>query len=224
MRNKQEFAHLEALEQYPDGFQDNVKTQRKLIQNAVNRLQGAKKITQAHRYGFLGLVLNNRAAAIFLLLVSVIGVFWTAQQLRRHQSQRISASATVQQKSLKPVVQNRVVQSQKLKVLPKRRQQNRTKIEKEIAKELPATEGFVVANLDTPTTQRPLMSELVAVSKQPLFEKKQRFKQFEFQPKKPSAQAKKSPPSTEFFVFRDGHFKIVSTPSEQQFIQFIKPQ
>jgi len=157
-------------------------------------------------------------------LVSVIGVFWTTQQLRRHQSQRISASATVQQKSLKTLVQNRVVQSQKLKVLPKRRQQNRTKIEKEIAQELPATEGFVVANLDTPTTQRPLMSESVAVSKQPLFEKKQRFKQFEFQPKKPSAQAKKSPPSTEFFVFRDGHFKIVSTPSEQQFIQYIKPQ
>ena len=224
MRNKQEFAHLEALEQYPDGFQDNVKTQRKLIQNAVNQLQGAQKITHAHRYGFLGLVLKNRAAAILLLLVSVIGVFWTTQQSDRHQSQRISASATVQQKTLKPVVQNRVAQTQKLKVVPKRRQLNRAKIEKEIAQELPASEGFVVANLDTPTTQRPLMSELVAVSKQPLFEKKQRFKQFEFQPKKPSAQAKKSPSSTEFFVFRDGHFKIVSTPSEQQFIQYIKPQ
>ena len=224
MRNKQEFAHLEALEQYPDGFQDNVKTQRKLIENAVNRLQGAQEITHAHRYGFLGLVLQNRAAAILLLLVSVIGVFWTTQQLRRHQSQRISASATVQQKTLKPVVQNRVVQTQKLKVVPKRRQLNRAKIEKGMAQELSASEGFVVANLDTPTTQRPLMSELVAVSKQPLFEKKQRFKQFEFQPKKPSAQAKKSPSSTEFFVFRDGHFKIVSTPSEQQFIQYIKPQ
>jgi hypothetical protein len=172
----------------------------------------------------LGLVFKNRAAAILLLLVSMIGVFWTTQPSRRHQSQRISASATVQQKSLKPVVQNRVVQSQKLKVLPKRRQQNRTKIEKEIAQELPATEEFVRADLDTPTTQRPLISESVAVSKQPLFEKKQRFKQFEFQPKRPSGQAKKSPPSTEFFVFRDGHFKIVSTPSEQQFIQFIKPQ
>ena len=93
---------------------------------------------------------------------------------------------------------------------------------KEIAQELPATEEFVRADLDTPTTQRPLISVSVAVSKQPLFEKKQRFKQFEFQPKRPSRQAKKSPPSTEFFVFRDGHFKIVSTPSEQQFIQFIK--
>ena len=224
MRNKQEFAHLEALEQYPDGFQDNVKTQRKLIQNAVNRLHGAQKITQAQRYGYLGLVLKNRAAAILLLLVLVIGVFWTTQPSRRHQSQRISASATVQQKSLKPVVQNRVVQSQKLKVLPKRRQQNRTKIEKEIAKELPATEGFVVANLDTPTTQRPLISESVAVSKPPLFEKKQRFKQFEFQPRKPSAMAKKSPPNIEFFVFRDGQFKIVSSPNQQQFTQTIKPQ
>jgi len=86
MRNKQEFAHLEALEQYPDGFQDNVKTQRKLIENAVNRLQGAQEITHAHRYGFLGLVLQNRAAAILLLLVSVIGVFWTTQQSDRHQS------------------------------------------------------------------------------------------------------------------------------------------
>jgi hypothetical protein len=224
MRNKQEFEHLEALEQYPDGFKDNLKTQRKLIQNAANRLQGAQKISHAHRYGFLGLVLKNRAAAILLLLVSVIGVFWTSQQLRRHQSQRISASATVQKKTLEPVMQSRVAQSQKLKVLPKGRQQSRAKFEKEIAKELPATEGFVVANLDTPITQRPLMSESVAVSKQPLFEKKQRFKQFEFQPKKPSTQAKKSPPSTEFFVFRDGHFKIVSTPSEQQFIQYIKPQ
>jgi hypothetical protein len=224
MRNKQEFAHLEALEQYPDGFQDNVKTQRKLIQNAVNRLQGAQKVNQAHRYGFLGIVFENRAAAILLLLVSVIGVFWTTQKLRRHQSQRISASATVQQKTLKPLVKNLVAQTQKLKVLSKSRQQNRTKIEKEIAQDLPASEGFVVANLDTPTTQRPLISESVAVSKQPLFEKKQRFKQFEFQPKRPSGQAKKSPPSTEFFVFRDGHFKIVSTPSEQQFIQFIKPQ
>ncbi|MFN5694681.1 MAG: hypothetical protein ACK464_07500, partial [Bacteroidota bacterium] len=145
MRNKQEFAHLEALEQYPDGFQDNVKTQRKLIQNAVNQLQGAQKITHAHRYGFLGIVLQNRAAAILLLLVSVIGVFWTTQQLRRHQSQRISASATVQQKTLKPVVQNRVVQTQKLKVVPKRRQLNRAKIEKGMAQELPASEGFVVA-------------------------------------------------------------------------------
>jgi hypothetical protein len=69
-----------------------------------------------------------------------------------------------------------------------------------------------------------MMSQSVAVLKPQLFEKKQRFKQFEFQPKKPSAQARKSPPSTEFFVFRDGQFKIVASPSQQQFIQYIKPQ
>ena len=68
------------------------------------------------------------------------------------------------------------------------------------------------------------MSESIAVSKPPLFEKKQRFKQFEFQPKKPSVQAKKSPPNIEFFVFRDGQFKIVASPNQQQFIQYIKPQ
>ena len=224
MRNKQEFEHLEALEQYPDGFQDNVKTQSKLVQNAVGRFQWSSKNSKTYRSGLLGLVLKKRVAAILFLLVSVISVYWWALQQRRHQSPRISAMANVQKKTLEPVMQSRVAQSQKLKVLPKGRHHGKAKIEKEIAKELPATEGFVVANLDTPTTQRPLMSESVAVSKQPLFEKKQRFKQFEFQPKKPSAQAKKSPPSTEFFVFRDGHFKIVSTPSEQQFIQYIKPQ
>jgi hypothetical protein len=224
MRNKQEFEHLEAFEQYPDGFQDNVKTQSKLVQNAVGRFQWSSKNSKTYRSGLLGLVLKKKVAAILFLLVSVISVYWWALQQRRHQSPRISAMANVQKKTLEPVMQSRVAQSQKLKVLPKGRQHSRAKIEKEIAKELPATEGFVVANLDTPTTQRPMMSESVAVLKPQLFEKKQRFKQFEFQPKKPSAQAKKSPPSTEFFVFRDGHFKIVSTPSEQQFIQYIKPQ
>jgi hypothetical protein len=185
MRNKQEFEHLEALEQYPDGFQDNVKTQRNLIQNAVNRLQGAQKITYAHRYGFLGLVLKKRVAAILFLLVSVISVYWWALQQRRHQLPRIYASANIQQKMLKPVTQSRVAQSQKLKVLPKGRHHGKAELDKEIAQELTATEGLVRANLYTPTTQRPIMSQSVAVLKPQLFEKKQRFKQFEFQPKKP---------------------------------------
>jgi hypothetical protein len=224
MRNKQEFAHLEALDQYPDGFQVNIKTQRKLLQNSVGRFQSSNKNSKTYRSGLLGLVLKKRVAAILLLLVSVISVYWWALQQSRCQSPRISAMANVQKKTLKPMMQSRVVQTQKLKVLPKGRQHSGAKLDKEIAKELPATEGFVVANLDTPTTQRPLMSESVAVSKPPLFEKKQRFKQFEFQPRKPSAMAKKSPPNIEFFVFRDGQFKIVSSPNQQQFTQTIKPQ
>jgi hypothetical protein len=224
MRNNQEFEHLEALEQYPDGFQDNVKTQSKLLQNAVGRFQWSSKNSKTYRSGLLGLVVKKRVAAILVLLVSVISVYWWALQQRMHQLPRISASANIQQKMLKPVTQSRVAQSQKLKVLPKGRHHGKAELDKEIAQELPATEGFVRANLDTPTTQGPLMSESVAISKQPLFDKKQRFKQFEFQPKKPSAQARKSPPSTEFFVFRDGQFKIVASPSQQQFIQYIKPQ
>ncbi len=225
MRNKQEFAHLEALEQYPEGFQDNVKTQRKLVQNAVGRFQLSSKNSNTYRSVLLGLFLKKRVAAILILLVSVSSVYWWALQQRKHQSPRISASANVQKKTLKPVMQSRVAQLQKLRDLPKGiRHHSKAKHVRQIPQELPAAEGFLNANLDTQTTQGPLMSESIAVSKPPLFEKKQRFKQFEFQPKKPSVQAKKSPPNIEFFVFRDGQFKIVASPNQQQFIQYIKPQ
>ena len=114
MRNKQEFAHLEALEQYPEGFQDNVKTQWKLVQNAVRRFQLSSKNSNTYRSGFLGLFLKKRVAAILVLLISVISVYWWNLQQRKHQSPRISASANVRQKTLKPVMQSRVAQLQKL--------------------------------------------------------------------------------------------------------------
>lgn len=225
MRNKQEFAHLEALEQYPEGFQDNVKTQSKLVQNAVGRFQLSSKNSNTYRSGLLGLFLKKRVAAILILLVSVSSIYWWNLQQRKHQSPRISASANVQKKTLKPEMHSRVAQLQKLRDLPKGiRHHSKAKLDKKIVQELPQAEGFVRANLDTQITQGPLMSESIAVSKPPLFEKKQRFKQFEFQPKKPSVQAKKSPPNIEFFVFRDGQFKIVASPNQQQFIQYVKPQ
>ena len=79
--------------------------------------------------------------------------------------------------------------------------------------------SFAQLSLDTPSVSAPATTAVVTVTKAKLFEKSQRFKQFEFHPKKLQNQTKPKPAGTEFFVFRDGQFKFIAPPSEQQFLQ-----
>lgn len=74
-------------------------------------------------------------------------------------------------------------------------------------------------SLDTPSVSSPATTAVVTVTKAKLFEKSQRFKQFEFHPKKLQNQTKPRAVGVEFFVFRDGQFKFIAPPSEQQFLQ-----
>jgi len=70
MRNDQEFAHLEAHEEYPDGFQSKMKTQRKLVQNAVGQTHtfqssSTADIPKSNRYKPA-----KWAAAILIMFIS----------------------------------------------------------------------------------------------------------------------------------------------------------
>jgi hypothetical protein len=102
-----------------------------------------------------------------------------------------------------------------------KRARNRTKRNAISTSKMPSnTEGSIAQlSLDTPSVSAPATTAVVTVTKAKLFEKSQRFKQFEFHPKKLQNQTKPKPAGTEFFVFRDGQFKFIAPPGEQQFLQ-----
>ncbi len=67
MKNNQPFEHLEAFDDYPEGFHSNIKTQRKLIEDAVKDSAVDKNSTPFYTSMFL------RVAGVFLLF---FGGWW----------------------------------------------------------------------------------------------------------------------------------------------------
>jgi hypothetical protein len=67
MKNNQPLEHLEAFDDYPEGFQSNIKTQRKLIEDAVKDSAVDKNSTPFYTSMFL------RVAGVFLLF---FGGWW----------------------------------------------------------------------------------------------------------------------------------------------------
>jgi hypothetical protein len=207
MRNDQEFAHLEAHEEYPDGFQSKMKTQRKLVQNAVGQthtfLQSSSTadIPKSNRYKPA-----KWAAAILIMFISgTIYLGWYQSQ-NTNKATQITASNKIKITEIQASA---------------KRARNRTKRQAISTSTMPSnTEGsFAQFSLDTPIVSAPATTAVVTVTKAKLFEKSQRFKQFEFHPKKLQNQTKPKPAGTEFFVFRDGQFKFIAPPGEQQFLQ-----
>lgn len=220
MRNDQEFAHLEAHEEYPEGFQSKMKTQRKLVQNAVGKthtfqISSTEDIPKSNRHHPF-----KWAAAFLIMFISgTIYLVW-------YQSQKTNTSPQITER--KPSNRNKETQitaSNKIAItaIPSwsKRTGNRTNRQAILPSPKPLqTVGAVdQLSLDTPSAAAPATTAVVTVTKAKLFEKSQRFKQFEFHPKKMQNQTKPKPAGTEFFVFRDGQFKFIASPSEQQFLQ-----
>lgn len=220
MRNDQEFAHLEAHEEYPDGFQSKMKTQRKLVQNAVGQTHtfqssSTADIPKSNRYKP-----SKWAAAILIMFISgTIYLGW-------YQSQNTNTSPRISERQ--PSNKNKSTQitaSNKIEITEMqpsaKRARNRTKRLTNLPSKKPLKpEGSIAQlSLDTPSVSAPVTTAVVTVTKAKLFEKSQRFKQFEFHAQKLQNQTKPKPAGTEFFVFRDGQFKFIAPPSEQQFLQ-----
>lgn len=220
MRNDQEFAHLEAHEEYPEGFRSKMKTQRKLVQNAVGQRHAFQSssiasIQKSNRYKP-----SKWAAAILIIFISGTIYLGLYQSQNTNTLPRIAERQPSNKNKSTPITASNKIEIMEMPPSSKRAgdQINRQAI---LLSTLPVKpEGPLdQLSLDTPSVTAPATTAVVTLTKAKLFEKSQRFKQFEFHPKKLQNQTKPKPAGTEFFVFRDGQFKFIAPPSEQQFLQ-----
>lgn len=172
MRNDQEFAHLEAHEEYPDGFQSKMKTQQKLVQNAVGQTHtfqssSTADIPKSNRYKP-----SKWAAAILIMFISgTIYLGW-------YQSQNTNTSPRISERQ--PSNKNKSTQitaSNKIEITEMqpsaKRARNRTKRNAISTSTMPSKpEGsFAQFSLDTPIVSAPATTAVVTVTKAKLFEK-----------------------------------------------------
>lgn len=237
MKNKQLFERLEDFDDYPDGFNPNLKTQRQLIEDAAKTHSKQKK-------GRFAVV---RIAGIFLL---VFGgwVLWqktsrpsyTINQVENNPiSEPLQRSKEFQHAMSDSALNaNEQIVSPGLRIFqitPNMRLRNHNlnitmKLKSDSANSYnnPSYDTFAKAPVlaervfnpqtDNFPQENQKNSELASGNEPRLFAKKQRIKQFEFAPVKSPIVPQKPVPQLEFFVYRDGRLKLFSLPQSQQTI------
>jgi len=210
MKDKDLFQKIEQFDDYPIGYASNVNTQQRLIEETVNSSMSNIQSSKNNNYKY--------AFAIFsVVLVSIVTYF---------------SKYTTKQAFKKPIevasMHKEVDKETQLTV-------SSYKITKPLSKISVAIElDTAVSNIDTGKTivyQLPVLAlqadttvpqKEIALKEQPkLFAKKQRFKQFDFEANVISSPLENAKRKLEFFVLKDGQFKIISRNKNQtNVIQF----
>jgi len=203
MKDKDLFHKIEQFDDYPIGYESNVNTQRRLIEDLLNSSNSNFQPSKSNHYKY--------AIAVFsVVLVSIIIYFsiHTTQQVLKEPMQLASIHKEIDKG--KPL---NVSGIKSAKTISKRS----VSIELDTA----------ISNLDTGKTivyqpqvlavysDTTVPQKEITLKDQPkLFAKKQRIKQFDFESKVnplPSSSGKKM----EYFVMKDGQFKIFSRNKNQ---------
>jgi len=204
MKDKDLFQKIEQFDDYPIGYESNVNTQRRLIEDSLNSSNSNIQPSKSNHYKY--------AIAVFsAALVSIIIYFsiHTTQQVLKQPKQLAS-------------IHKEIDKGNPLNVSGIKSAKNFSK--RSVAIEL----DTAISNLDTGKTivyQLPVLAlqadtivpqKVIAMKEQPkLFAKKQRFKQFDFEANVISSPLENSKRKLEFFVLKDGQFKIISRNKNQ---------
>jgi len=237
MNNKQLFQRLERLDDYPDGFKPNLKTQRQLIEDAA-------QISNKRSKSRLPWV---RMASIFLLVFGGWMLWqktsrpsYTIDQVKNNPlSQSLQSSHGFQHAiSDSALNANERIARQYLRVsqvtsnikLRSANLNHTMKLKSDSAKShlSPSYDALeqtplLAERVFNPQTdnfpqENQKNSALIQEKGTRLFAKKQRIKQYEFAPVKSPILPQEPSPKLEFFVYRDGRLKLFSLPQSQQII------
>jgi hypothetical protein len=236
MKNNQPFEHLEAFDDYPEGFHSNIKTQRKLIEEAVNDSKMNKQIPLKSKLMFL------RVAGVFLLF---FGGWWvwlnflsadskSTQKITNLAGERARMERNKTQENLTSNPQSSLFKvSVKPNVVPNNAHSDSataTHYKPVTILHPPKTSPKIdeTSNLATNDQSQPVVlnqeterssnynhNNTIEPGKT-FFAKRQRIKQYEFAAEKPAQSPILPQPKYEFLVFRDGGLKWLSKTQNKQ--------
>jgi len=202
MKDKDLFQKIEQFDDYPIGYESNVNTQRRLIEDLLNSSNSNFQPSKSNHYKYAIVVFSAA-------LISII-IYFSIQTKQAFQQ---PTQVTSMHKEVDKATQLTVSSVKSAKTFSK----------KSVALEL----DTAFSNIDTGKTivyqpqvlavysDTTVPQKEITLKEQPkLFAKRQRIKQFDFESKVnslPSSSGKKM----EYFVMKDGQFKIFSRNKNQ---------
>ena len=212
MKNKSPFEHLEQLNEYPRGFEPNLKTQRQLIESSVRK---SSHLAFSRKFYF--------RVAVALLFIFGGWEFWSTRNtwtpLKNPEASISFSKPTVNADYDSLMVKvDRYDLGFSRPVIARANQVKGMELLKDtlvplVLEEITpldtvlADKGLTLTNSnDSDFINQKSEKEVIGI-----FQKKQRIKHFDFAPSKPVFKPKEEP-AMEFFVFRDGGFKLLALP------------
>lgn len=205
MKDKELYQRIEEFDEYPPEYQSNLKTQQKLIEESVN---SSKTKMVATSVKFRRKIMKSIIAATLIIstfYISIISI--KTEQIKNTQVKRIQ-----QRQTLNTPKNNIRLIVPKTHISPKTENMFDT-----LSAVLDTPQAMVyiakIVNIDADTN---VPQKATATQEQPkLFAKRQRFKQFDFEAKVNTNTAVKVQKKLEFFVLKDGQFKLLSRNKNQ---------
>lgn len=198
MKNNEAYKRIEAHDQYPSGFSSNVKTQRKLLEDSV-------RATEKKSVFYFTRARQIIAASALLILFTFIGYILLPSS--KNQQIKITRSAINTREQviyIQHSKQSFIVPKQNTK-LPKVPFTDTVTNEVDSIILKSDAEVKFAFNADTIVPQK----EKPSIAPPNFFAKRQRIKEFNFEART-IAPASKKQKNMEFFVLKDGQFKILS--------------
>jgi hypothetical protein len=204
MKDKKLYERIAQFEDYPIDYQSNVSTQQKLIEDSV--ISSNSNIQNSYSYRYISIV-----ATILVVLVS-IAVYFSVSPIKKEARQLVLIQSTPS----KVIVDQPTLNA---KSYPQKGANNYNVVN------VLDTNTLNIDTYKTIVFQSPIIAfqadtivpqKESAMKEQPkLFAKKQRFKQFDFESNVNPLPAESSRKKMEYFVLKDGQFKIFSRNKNQ---------
>ncbi len=202
MKDKELYQKIEQFEGYPLDYESNLSTQQKLIEDSVNTSTNQN----SYPYRYISIV-----AAILVLLVS-IAVSFSVNPIEKEykqlaQIQSIPSKAIIAQ----PMLDAKNNSPQRARNFNASIVSDTNTLNIDTNKTIIFQSPIIAFQADTIVPQKE-----IAIKEQPkLFAKRQRIKQFDFESKVNPLPAEASRKKMEYFVMKDGQFKIFSRNKNQ---------
>ncbi len=202
MKDKELYQKIAQFEGYPLDYESNLSTQQKLIEDSVNTSTNQN----SYPYRYISIV-----AAILVLLVS-IAVSFSVNPIEKEykqlaQIQSIPSKAIIAQ----PMLDAKNNSPQRARNFNASIVSDTNTLNIDTNKTIIFQSPIIAFQADTIVPQKE-----IAMKEQPkLFAKRQRIKQFDFESKVNPLPAEASRKKMEYFVMKDGQFKIFSRNKNQ---------
>ena len=198
MKNNEAYKRIEAHDQYPSGFSSNVKTQRKLLEDSVRATEKKSTVNFSKPY-------RVAAASALLIALSISGYFKFETDTNRTnhfvKTEKIKSENHIEKQS--DEIQTPVIKTNQYN--PKSKQFDTTQMQVDTLKTHIYESAIIAFQSDTIVPQK----EKPSIAPPNFFAKRQRIKEFNFEART-IAPASKKQKNMEFFVLKDGQFKILS--------------
>ena len=206
MKDKELYQKIAQFEGYPIDYQSNLSTQQKLIEDSVNTSNSNIHIQNSYTYKYISIV-----AAILVVLVS-IAVYFSVNPIKK-EARQLSQIQSTPSKAIvdQPMLNVKNNSPQRARNFNAVIVSDTNTLNIDTNKTMVFQSQIIAFQEDTIVPQKE-----IATKEQPkLFAKRQRIKQFDFESNVNPLPAEASRKKMEYFVLKDGQFKIFSRNKNQ---------